>query len=105
MTVKISLALLFACGFAHGAQKIEIPVQTIDVVREQPSGPRWETYHAVPHKQALEMLSAANALGAACHELRQEQIVVCYYEKTEPKQVGFDWQRLRESMKENAVHM
>lgn len=105
MSARIWLMLIFICGFAHAGQKIEVPVEVIDVVRDKPSGPRWETYRGVPHSKAVVMLSAAKDIGAVCHELPEDEIVVCYYRKTEPKSVGFDWDTLRGSLRENSIKM
>lgn len=40
---------------------------------------RWEDYRNIPPSRAKQIIQAATKEGAACHELRAEKIVVCYW--------------------------
>lgn len=98
--MKLSLIAAFALfsGLAFGAGKIDIPVETTDVVIDQHRAARWEEYRSIPHEKAVELISAGKSAGAACHELPVEQIVVCYFADYQPKTVGIDFQKLREAL-------
>jgi len=97
MKMKFIAALALFSGLAHGAGKIEIPVETTDVVVEHGRAARWEEFRAVPHDKAVDLITAADTAGAACHELPTEQIVVCYFADYQPNRVGMDFQKLSEA--------
>lgn len=41
--------------------------------------PRWEEYRNIPAEKSTKLIAAATKEGAACHELRDVKIVVCYW--------------------------
>lgn len=95
----IVIATLSLCaGLAQATPHLEIPVQVFDVPRDQPSPPRWEEYSGIPHEKAVDAMKAAERAGGACHEIAENQILVCYYAAQQPKQVGIDWEKTRQAM-------
>ena len=97
----VAVLSLFA-GVVQAAQTIDMPIETFDVVRDQPSSPRWEEYSGIPHEKAVAVSDAAGKGGGACHEIAEHQILVCYFAAKQTKQVGIDWDKAGEAMRADA---
>jgi hypothetical protein len=102
MKIIVVAALSLFAGLAQATQVLDIPVQTFDVVRDQPSPPRWEEYSGIPHDKAVAAIKAAEKAGGACHEIAEHQLLVCFYAAQQPKQVGIDWEKAGQAMSSDA---
>jgi hypothetical protein len=102
MKIIIVTMLSLLAGLVQAAQTIDIPVETFDVDRDQPSSPRWEEYSGITHEKAVAVIEAAGKGGGACHEIAEHQILVCYFASKQPKQVGIDWEKAGEAMSADA---
>ena len=99
MIFLLAAALSFASGLAQAEKAIEVSVETFDVVIDKPRPAQWVVHRGVAPGEEAALIAAASQSGAACHELEEENVVVCYKGAYQPNIYGMDWQKLSQSYK------
>ncbi|MBM5459013.1 hypothetical protein H8F21_15705 [Pseudomonas sp. P66] len=88
---------LLLCGAAQAGQNISIPVEVIDVKREQTKPAEWVRFEGLSSGKASKVVSDAKAQGADCHEF-SGKVLVCRFPEVEPKQAGVDFSSVKDAL-------
>lgn len=96
MKLILGASLALVTVFAHAAEKVDIPIEVVDVQRVQDHQTGWSEFRGVEHARAGDVIARGEKSGGACHELPAERIVVCYF--AGGRSVGIDWKKLNEDL-------